>query len=273
MSSLSSLLVDRPRESVLRLTLNRPEQLNAFTYEMTRGITAALQDATADPGCRAVVLTGQGRGFCSGVDLKGSGVDEWLDGRDPIEARIEWAEHITDVLMAVRRCSRPVIAAVNGVAAGGGFSLSLLADMRIGGSSAAFADGYIRNGLSGCELGLSFLLPRLIGSGRAMELMLTGRKVEAAEAERIGLVNRVVPDDELQDAALELAGQIAAHPAFAVTMTKQVATANQDATGLDTAMLLEMRTQMLAVHTGDSREARAAFLDRRAPEYAGYRTR
>jgi enoyl-CoA hydratase len=270
---VSAVALDSPAKHVLRVTLRRPEALNAFTAQMLSELTDAFHAASADSSCRAVILTGAGRAFCAGVDLRNSGRERWTDGRDPIEGRVEWSEVVTEALMAIRRCSRPVIAAVNGIAVGGGLSMALLADIRIGSTQASFADGYIRNGASGCELGTSYLLPRLIGQGRAMELMLTGATIDAATAERYGLLNRIVAPHSLDGAALETAGQICQHSAFAVTMTKQVALANLEAASLETAMLLEMRTQMLAVHTADSLEARSALTARRDPVFTGYRTR
>ncbi|MEU6264611.1 enoyl-CoA hydratase/isomerase family protein [Saccharopolyspora shandongensis] len=269
---MSTIKVDRPRETITRIALDRPEHLNAFTHEMLAELIDAFREVSGDRRCRAIILTGVGRAFCAGVDLKRSGVDHWLEGRDPIEGRIEWAEYITTLFNAVRRSSRPVIAAVNGAAVGGGFALALTAELRIGGTSARFADGFIRNGLSACELGTSYLLPRLIGAGRANDLMLTGRTVDAQEAERIGLLNRLVPDERLQEEAVRYAETVAEHSPFALAMTKQIANANLEATSLDNAMLLEMRTQMLAVHTADSREARSALLEKRSPDYTGYRT-
>ncbi|MEV0699629.1 enoyl-CoA hydratase-related protein [Saccharopolyspora sp. NPDC050389] len=270
---MDTITVDRPGEPTIRITLNRPDHLNSFTQQMINEIVEALREASGDRRCQAIILTGAGRGFCAGVDLKHSGVDRWIEDRDPIEGRVEWAEYITTLFNAVRRSSRPVIAAVNGPAVGGGFALALMAELRIGSDDAKFADGFIRNGLSGCELGTSYLLPRLIGAGRANELMLTGRTVGAAEAERIGLLNRVVPNEQLQDEAVRLAESMTAHSPFALAMTKEIANANLEATSLHNAMLLEMRTQMLAVHTADSREARKALLEKRSPGYTGYRTR
>lgn len=271
---MSDLVIEHPATGVVRLVLNRPDSMNALTKTLLAELREALHAASADRDCRVVILTGAGeKAFCAGVDLKNPGFGSFLDGRDPIEARIEWTEYVTEALMAIRECNRPVIAAVNGVALGGGLSMALLADIRIGALGARLADGYIRNGLSGCELGTSFLLPRLIGQGRAMEFLLTGRFVEAKECERIGLFNSVVEADRLQDAAVELATQIAANSPFAVTMTKQVARANSSATDLHQAMLLEMRTQVLGLHTADGREARAAIAERREPKWTGYRTR
>ncbi|TDD52806.1 enoyl-CoA hydratase/isomerase family protein [Saccharopolyspora elongata] len=269
---MKTINVERPEETITRITLDRPDHLNAFTHEMIDEVVGALREASRDRRCRAIILTGAGRAFSAGVDLKRSGVDRWLEDRDPIEGRVEWAEYLTSLFNAVRRTSKPVIAAVNGPAVGGGFALALTCELRIGGTAAMFADGFIRNGLSGCELGTSYLLPRLIGAGRANELMLTGRAVEAPEAEQIGLLNRVVANEQLQDEAVRLAASIAEHSPFAVAMTKQIANANLEATSLDNAILLEMRTQMLAVHTTDSREARDALLGKRSPDYTGYRT-
>ncbi|WP_283095423.1 enoyl-CoA hydratase-related protein [Nocardioides alcanivorans] len=154
-----NILVDHPRPHVRRITLNRPDSMNAFTLDLLAEFTDAVTEANRDRDCRALVVTGAGRGFCAGVDLKTPGFEPFLDDRDPIEGRTEWGEFVTAALMSVRNSSLPVIAAVNGIAVGGGLSLALLADIRVAGASARFADAYIRNGLSGCELGTSFLLP------------------------------------------------------------------------------------------------------------------
>lgn len=268
---MNTVLLARPRPDILQISLNRPDRLNAFDADTIEALVAAFAQSQ-DPACRAVVLTGVGRAFSSGVDLVSNGMGRFLDDRDPIEGRTEWGEFVTDAFRRMRRISVPVVAAVNGVAAGGGLSLALLADVRIAGASAEFRNGYIRNGISGCELGTSYTLPRLVGHGRAVELMLSGRAVGAEEAERIGLVNRVVEDVDLPRAAVEFAAELSQHSPYATAMTKQVAHANLDAPSVEAAMALEIRTQLLALHTDDSREARDSLRERRAPAYTGYRT-
>lgn len=270
---VSFVAVERPDDHVVLIRLSRPDRLNAFCREMLEQFAEAVRSASADRACRAIVLTGAGRAFCAGIDVKDSGSAEFHTDRDQVEGHTEWAEYITESLMSVWRSSRPVIAAVNGPAVGAGLSLALLSDLRIGSESATFANGYVRNGLSGCELGTSFLLPRLIGHGLALELMLTGRTVDADESRRIGLLNRVVPPAALEQEAVQLGMEIARNSAFGVTLTKQVAQANLHATDLESAMMLEMRSQVVAWRTDDFNEGRAAVVERRAPVYRGFRTR
>jgi enoyl-CoA hydratase len=169
----------------------------------------------------------------------------------------------------LRGLSKPVIAAVNGPATGGGLALALACDVRVAADGARFNVAFIRVGLSGCDIGTSYLLPRLVGASRAFELMLTGRMVDASEADHIGLVSRVVPDGEVVDTALETAELIRANSPFGVWMTKEVMWSNLEAGSLQGAIDLENRTQLLSSHTGDMREALAAFLEKRPPNFSG----
>ncbi len=167
----------------------------------------------------------------------------------------------------LRALPQPVIAAVNGAAAGGGLALALASDIRIASASARFNVAFVRLGISGCDIGVSWMLPRLIGASRAWELMLTGRIIDAAEADRIGLVLRVVPDDELLDAALETARPIVANSPWGIRMTKEVMWSQLEVPSLQAGIDLENRTQVLSSMTGDMREAVAAFLEKRPARY------
>jgi enoyl-CoA hydratase len=264
---MSTLQVDQPHEGVTRITLDRPERLNAMNAELIGQLHDALGDVAADRHCRVVVLTGSGRGFCAGLDLGGYGGAPGSEGLGPVEATFATQTHIAALVPRLRSLPQPVIAAVNGPAAGGGLALSLASDIRIASTSARFNVAFVRLGLSGCDIGVSWLLPRLIGASRAWELMLTGRIIEAGEADRIGLVLRVVPDDELQEAALQTAGLIAANAPWGVRMTKEVMWSQLEVGSLQAGIDLENRTQVLSSMTGDMQEAMAAFLEKRPPRY------
>ena len=258
---------ERPADGVVQLTLDRPDRLNAMNYELIDDLHAALDDIAADRTCRVVVLTGAGRGFCAGLDLKGTGSAPGTDGLGRAQAGLKGQQHIARLVPHLRSLPQPVIAAVNGPAAGGGFALALASDVRIAGASARFNVAFVRIGLSGCDIGVSYLLPRLIGASRAFELMLTGRIIDAQEAERIGLVVKVVPDAEVIDAALETAGLISRNSPFGVQMTKEVMWSALEINSLHAAIDLENRTQILTSFTGDMREAMTAFLEKREPHF------
>ena len=264
---MSNVLLDRPAPGVALLTLNRPAKLNAMDVGLVSDLHAALDEVGADRACRAVVLTGAGRGFCAGLDLAGYGAAPDSAGRGPVGAGMATQQHIASLIPHLRSLHQPVIAAVNGPAAGGGLALALGSDVRLAARSARFNVAFVRIGLSGCDIGVSWLLPRLIGASRAWELMLTGRVVDSEEADRIGLVTRVVPDGEVVDAALETATQIAANSPWGVRMTKEVAWSQLEVGSLQAGIDLENRTQILSSFTEDMREAMAAFLEKRPPSY------
>ena len=265
------LLVEYPRREVAVMTLNRPNRLNALTNELVAAITDALRGLARDRDLRVVVITGAGRGFCAGLDLaqpdaEGDGASE--GGGGGIPRAYEGQETFSRMIEAVRACRQPVIAAVNGAAAGAGFGLTLACDVRIASESARFHIAAVKIGLSSGECGISYHLPRHIGSARAFELMLTGRPIDAAEADRIGLITRAVPDGEVLNAALETADAICANSPFAVWMTKKVMWENLDAS-FEQAIALENRTQILAIGSKDAREAMRAFVEKRTPTFTG----
>ena len=212
-----------------------------------------------------VVLTGAGRGFCAGLDLHGYGGTRVRPRR--AEAGFATQKEIASLVPRLRSLPQPVIAAVNGPAAGGGLALALASDVRLAAASARFNVAFVRLGLSGCDIGVSWLLPRLLGASRAWELMLTGRIIDAAEADRIGLVLRTVPDDRLLDEALATARLIAANSPWGVRMTKEVMWSQLEVGSLQAGIDLENRTQILSSFTGDMREAVAAFLEKRPPRF------
>jgi enoyl-CoA hydratase len=264
---MATVTSDRVSPGVTLLTLNRPERLNAMTAELIGELHDALDSADTDRSCRVVVLTGAGRGFCAGLDLNGYGAPSGPRETGRVESGLATQKDIARLVPRLRAMSQPVIAAVNGPAAGGGLALALASDIRIAAASARFNVAFVRLGLSGCDIGVSWLLPRLLGASRAWELMLTGRIIDAEEADRIGLVLRVVPDDGLLDEALETAGLIAANSPWGVRMTKEVMWSQLEVSSLQAGIDLENRTQILSSFTGDMGEAVAAFLEKRPPNF------
>ena len=264
---MPSVLVSRPADGVALLTLNRPEKLNAMDVGLITELHAALDEVGRDRTCRAIVLTGAGRGFCAGLDLAGYGAAPDSDGRGAVGAGFATQQHIASLIPHLRSLHQPVIAAVNGPAAGGGLALALGSDIRIAASSARFNVAFVRIGLSGCDVGVSWLLPRLIGASRAWELMLTGRVIDSAEADRLGLVTRVVEDGTVVESALETAALIAANSPWGVRMTKEVAWSQLEIGSLQAGIDLENRTQILSSMTADMQEAMRAFLEKRPPQF------
>ena len=250
---------------VLLATLNRPERLNAITFEMFDEFTQLQREVDADPDVRVLVLTGAGRAFCAGLDLDEAALLPDMAPSDMLRGQESWAASVA----GFRLMRKPAIAAVNGAAAGAGMGVALAADIRIAAPSAKFNAAFVRIGLSGGDVGTSWLLPRIIGLGRAYEMLLTGRFVEAEEAERIGLVNEVVPAEDLLPRALALAAQICSNSPVGVELTKAVVQVNVDAPSLEGAIALENRNQVLSVQTADMSEALAAFREKRAPRFIG----
>jgi enoyl-CoA hydratase len=266
---MSTVLLEPAAPGVTLLTLNRPDRLNAMSHELVADVHAALDDVAEDRSCRVLVITGAGRGFCAGLDLKGAGAAPGAEQWGGPATGLIGQQHIARLVPHLRSLRQPVIAAVNGPAAGGGLALALASDIRVAAASARFNVAFVRIGLSGCDIGVSWLLPRLIGASRAWELMLTGRLVDAEEAERIGLVVRVVPDGEVVDAALETASLIVANSPLGVWMTKEVMWSNLETASLHAGIDLENRTQILTSFSADMREAMAAFLEKRPPDFSG----
>src|SRR5947207_5340286 len=262
---MSTVRVDRPKDDVAVITLNRPDQLNAITFELVDDLHAALDEVDRDNTCRVVILTGAGGGFCSGLDLKSIGPSSMSSGLSGARAGMRSQEHIANLVPHIRRIQQPVIAAINGAAYGGGLALACACDIRIAAESARMCVQFIKVGIGGCDIGISYTLPRLIGVSRAHDLILTARVIDAAEPARIGLVSRVVPDGTALDAALEIADNICSYSPFGVVVTKQVMWANVDAPNVEAAIHMENRTQILASTTGDVAEAAAAFMERRPP--------
>ncbi len=256
-------------EGIRLIRLNRPERLNAFSLADMQELHRCLDHTAEDRDVRVVVLTGGGRGFCAGNDIRGgsdaSGVPASWD-RGPV-ATFEVQSAYSAVTLRMRSLPQPIIAAVNGPAAGGGFTLALAADLRYAAESAVFVASFVRIGLSGCDMGTSWLLSRLVGRGYASDLLLTGRIVGAAEARDMGIVLEVVEDGRVVERALEAARLIVRNSPFGVMMTKQVMWTTLEIPGLSASIDLENRTQVLASRTDDFVEASKAFRAGRDAEF------
>lgn len=262
------VLIDKPRPDVTLITLNRPERMNAMAFDVMVPFREALEEVSRDNGTRVVVITGAGRGFCSGADLENPGHIPGIDGLTLPTIALRSMELLDDVIRAMRRVHQPVIAAINGPAIGGGLCLSLAADIRLGADTALFRAAGINNGLTASELGLSYLLPRAIGASRAFEMMLSGRDVDAAEAERIGLLSRVVPGDKLLDASYELAERIAGFSRPGTELTKRMLWSSLDAASLEAHMGQEGLAQLyVRLTTHNFEEAIKARKEHRPPDF------
>src|SRR4051812_28783065 len=261
------VLVEDPAPHVRQLTLNRPEQLNAMTAELCEALHAEVRAIAADRACRAVIITGAGRGFCAGLDLRGYGAAPGNDGSDEPRDRLTNQQHMSMLVLALRALPQPVIAAVNGPAAGFGMALALGSDIRYASSEAVFRIAFINIGVSNCDMGTSWLLPRLIGASRAHELMLTGRRVGAQEALAIGLVADVVQEG-LLERAQRAAREIAALAPWGVRLTKQGMWTALEIPSERAAVEYEDRQQIMATFGKAPPEAVAAFLEKRPAEFA-----
>jgi len=266
---MAYIAITKPRPHVSVITLNRPERLNALSFETVVPLHDAILEVGADNDTWAVVLTGAGRGFCSGLDLEDHGVPPGIAGLPVSRIALRAMAVFADLVPAMRNIPQPIIGAINGPSYGGGLCLAAACDIRLGAESATFCGAGIKNGLTGTELGVSWILPRMVGAAHAFELILTGREVDAHEAERIGLVSRVVPDERLLSAALDVADEICAHSPHGVAMTKRVLWSNLETGSLHAAMDLEARNQLLVrLTTNNLDEAIRARREGRKPKYA-----
>lgn len=249
-----TVIVNSPTSGVVVVRLNRPERLNAINEEMRSELAQTLTSLAADTSAHAVVLTGSGRGFCSGIDVRdfGPGAPE---ATAPAIDRLRFQESMAQLPQAIWELPQPVVAAVNGPCVGAGLALCLASDIRICSTAASFGNAAILLGLSGAEMGMSYFLPRIVGTSVAAEWMLTGRTVAAQEADRRGLVSQLVEPDALLDRAIEIATAIAELAPLGVQLTKRALQVNTDASGLPAALELENRNQVLS-HATDEAAAR-----------------
>lgn len=263
----TTLVVDTTPEGVRTVTLDRPERLNAANPALAEELPAAIAEAARDDQVRVVVLTGAGRGFCAGLDLNEPAGVGAIMGAGTRAERLDPYAWVGRWVQAVVGCEKPVIAAVNGPAAGAGFGLALACDVRLVAAGAVMTAGYVRRGLSP-DAGVTYFLPRLVGHGRALDIALTGRDVGSEEAERIGLATRVLPADAFATGVADYARRLAAGPPVALALTKRLLAQSFDRT-LDAQLRDELAHIKTAFATADVREAVAAFKEKRPPAFRG----
>jgi enoyl-CoA hydratase len=245
------------------LTLNRPDALNAMSRTMMLELQHYFGELYTDHAVRVVVLRGAGRGFCAGLDLK----EDRSDEPSGAVAGLRVQRRVSEIVMRMRRAPQPIISLIHGPASGGGFALALASDIRIAGPKARMNAAFIRIGLTACDVGVSYFLPRLVGSAAASELLLTGRFLDAERARAIGLVSNVVGDDDLEEAGRAMANEILANSPVGVRLTKECLNMSVDAGSLEAVIAMEDRQQILTSTTGDMREGVSAFLEKRPAVY------
>lgn len=256
------VVVERPSPAVAVVTLNKPDRLNALSYPMVRRLHDALDEVAGDDGCKVMVLTGAGRGFCAGLDLRDFGAPPAVGDHAHRHAGVSGQAYLANLALRLHDLPQIVVAAVNGPAHGGGLALAAACDLRVASRSASFASAFIKTGLSGTDVGISYFLPRLIGASRAFDLIVTGRTIDADTAEHMGLVSRVVDDDALMAEALAIADTVAGYTSFGLRRTKEVMWHNLDATGPAAAIALENRNQELGALTTEVQDFMRAYSER-----------
>ncbi len=270
---MDNVLLEYPSDSIALITLNRPQARNALSWGLAKALYEALDAVDQNHNCRVVVLTGAGKSFCSGLDLLDQANSESIKdavgdvGSGP-RAGMRAQEYMAGLVLKMRKIQQPIIAAVNGHAYGGGLALALGCDLRIAANDAKFCTQFIRLGVSGCDIGVSYTLPRLIGAARAHDMMMTARVLDAKQAEDWGVVTRVVDGEVLKTEALNLAESLCDFSPYGLISTKQAMWANLDAGSLDEAMQVENRNQILNGLSGDVEEAAAAFFEKRKPDFS-----
>lgn len=264
---MSLVKVDHPNPAIAVVTLQRADRLNAMSIELMTELYDTLAKLGTDNTCRVVIVTGAGRAFCSGLDLKDYGVVPNIDGLPMGRIAQRSMRHYSRIVPLMRSMPQPIIAAINGPAYGGGFCLTLAAELRFASKTATFNSTGIVNGLTSTEMGVSWLLPRLIGAAHANDLLLTGRTINADDALRMGLVSRVVDEAALLDEAVAVAETMCGYSAYGVAMTKDVVWANLENPSLAAAMELEDRNQLMLGFTENLPEAIRAFGEGRNPNY------
>jgi enoyl-CoA hydratase/carnithine racemase len=265
---MAAVEMETVEDRIACITLNRPERLNAIDGSLIDGVHDAL-DALLAGDFRAAILTGAGRGFCAGADLSGTG-EPWVNSKESTPAfktNYDAQVRLAELFLRIYELPVPVIAAVNGVAVGGGLAFTLVSDVRVASENARFGSAFIKAGFSSMDMGTSYLLPKIVGAGVARELMLTGRMIDAAEAYRVQLVHEVVAPDDLMTAACKVARSIAENNAYGVWQTKIGLNTALDAPSLRHAIEIENRTQILSGFTNNPVEAARAHREKRAPHW------
>ena len=268
-SADADILIERAERDIAVVTLNRPARLNALTRDMVAELNSSLDTLAADSSCRAVIITGAGRGFCSGQDLEAANARNRSSEASGVIEKLYWQEQFAGMGGRIRTMPQLVIAAVNGAAVGAGMAIAMSADVRIVAPSAKFLVAAVRIGLTAGESGISYLLPRMIGVARAFDILLTGRPVAADEAVHIGLAVRLVEPPSLMADAIGYARSVLANSPYSVAHTKKIVWENLDASSYATAIAAENRAQILATMTRDYKEAVAAFTEKREPRFEG----
>jgi enoyl-CoA hydratase len=262
-----SVLVSKTADHISVITLNRPDCLNAMNATLIAELHGAFDAIEQDSDCRVVILTGAGRGFCAGLDLKGYDQDGSSDSARGIRKAMAIQKAISSLPARMRSIPQPIIVAVNGAASGGGLALVLASDIRLSSATARYNVAFVKIGISGCDVGTSWLLPRIVGAARAQELMLTGRLIDSAEALRIGLVVEVVSEEDLLEVAYAKAEEIIGNSPLGVSFTKEAMWAALEIPGMQAAIELENRQQVLLGWSDDHVEAALAFLQKRPPNF------
>ncbi len=259
---MATVTLERAGDAVRIIRLDRPDRLNAISFELVADLHDALDEVAADETCKVAVLTGAGRGFCAGLDLRDFGTPPNAGEHPHYPAGTTGQSFMSNLTQHIRATPQIVVAAVNGPAFGGGLSLSLACDLRVAARSATFCSAFIKTGLTGTDIGVTYLLPRLIGASRAFDLIVTGRTVDADTAEHLGIVSQVFDDEGFLDTALGVAAGIAAYTGIGLRMTKEVMWANLDTPNMAACIALENRNQDIAGRSDEVREYMRAYTGR-----------
>ena len=251
------------------LTLNRPEALNSINTQMVTDLRDYFGQKMEDTNTRVIVMRGEGRAYCAGLDIKQAGNMVDSSGHRPVGQGWGFQGYLAEVYIRMRRCPQPIVSLIQGPACGGGFAFVLASDIRIAAENARMNAAFIRIGLSACDMGTSYFLPRLVGTALASELMLTGKFIDAQRALSTGLVSEVVPQEQLLDAAQSYIRVMLTTPPMEIRLTKEGLNMAIDASNLEAAMAIENRNQILCSNTEDAKEGMRAFVEKRDPVYQG----
>ena len=263
---MEDILDIQEQGGVLRLTMNRPERLNALNPALATALRECFQGLYRRNDIRVVILQGAGASFCAGLDLKEQQPGKEVGTSDMLAVQYS----IRDIMLAMRRCPQPIISIVQGAASGGGFALALASDIRLATPDARMNASFLRIGLTGCDMGVSYFLPRMVGSSVAAQYLLTGRFMDAARAHALGLVSTVAPLSELQQEAQALAEDMLRTTPLGLRFTKEALGLSLDMGSLEAVMAMEDRQQVLCTQTEDFQEGLQAFLQKRPPHYSGH---